>query len=129
LNINQQIISSTKNTPEVILDQKGIIKITGRLIHENPIDFFTLLDEGINEYFYNPADTTCLEICLEYINSVGTKYLLETIKKIIQIHLKNNKKKIIINWYYKDDDEDMLEKGTFFSSVLNVYISLIKIIR
>lgn len=124
---NQQIISPTKNTPEVIFDEKGTIKLTGRLINENPIDFFNLLDEGINEYFFSSADTTCLEICLEYINSEGTKHLLETIKKIIQIHLKNNMKKIIINWYYKEDDEDMLEKGTFFSSVLHVYISLIRI--
>ena len=124
---NQKIILPTKNTPEVILDLKGIIKITGQLIHENPIDFFNLLDEEIDKYFYNPADTTCLEICLEYINSVGTKHLLDTIKRILQIHLKNNKKKIIIDWYYKEDDDDMLEKGTFFSSVLNLYISLIKI--
>ena len=124
---NQKIISTTKNTPEVIFDEKGTIKLTGRLINENPIDFFNLLDEGINEYFFSSADITCLEICLEYINSEGTKHLLETIKKIIQIHLKNNMKKIIINWYYKEDDEDMLEKGTFFSSVLHVYISLIRI--
>jgi len=129
LSENQKILSPTRNTPEVILDPKGIIKITGRLISENPIDFFNPLDELINEYFLSPADITCLEICLEYINSEGTKHLLDTIRRIIHIHLKNNKKKIIINWYYKDDDEDMLEKGTFFSSVLNVYISLIKIIR
>lgn len=125
---NQKILSPTRSTPEVILDPKGIIKITGRLISENPIDFFNPLDELINEYFCNPADITCLEICLEYINSEGTKHLRDTIHRIIHIHLKNNKKKIIINWYYKDDDEDMLEKGTFFSSVLNLYISLIKII-
>jgi hypothetical protein len=124
----QKILSPTRSTPEVILDPKGIIKITGRLIPENPINFFNQLDEWITEYFFSPVDITCLEICLEYINSEGTKHLLDTIHKIIHIHLKNNKKKLIINWYYKDDDDDMLEKGTFFSSSLNVYISLIRII-
>jgi len=128
LSENQKILSPTRSTPEVIIDPKGIIKITGRLIPENPIDFFDHLDELINEYFYSPADITCLEICLEYINSEGTKYLIDTIHKIIHIHLKNNKKKLIINWYYKDDDEDILEKGTFFSSVLDVFVNLIKII-
>jgi hypothetical protein len=127
LSENQKILSPTRSTPEVVLDAKGIIKITGRLIPENPTDFFDLLDECINEYFYSPADITCLEICFEYINSEGTRYLIDTIHRIIHIHLKNNKKKLIINWYYKEDDEDMLEKGTFFSSVLDVYISLIKI--
>ena len=125
---NQKILSSTIRTPSVILDPKGIIKITGRLIPENSTDFFNLLDKLVDEYFCNPADTTCLEICLEYINSEGTKNLIGTIRKIINIHLKNNKNKLIINWYYKDDDEDMLEKGTFLSSILDVYISFIKII-
>jgi hypothetical protein len=124
----QKILSPTRSTPEVILDPKGIIKITGRLIPDNPINFFNQLDEWISEYFFSPADITCLEICLEYINSEGTKHLLDTIHKIIHIHLKNNKKKLIINWYYKDDDDDMLEKGTFFSSALGVYISLIRIV-
>jgi hypothetical protein len=127
LSENQKILSPTRSTPEVIIDPKGIIKITGRLIPENPMDFFDHLDELINEYFYSPSDVTCLEICLEYINSEGTKYLIDTIHKIIHIHLKDNKKKLIINWYYKDDDEDILEKGTFFSSVLDVFVNLIKI--
>ena len=128
MNINQKIILPTKNTPEVILDPKGIIKMTGRLIPENAIEFFNPIDEWINEYFCNASDITYFEICFEYINSECTKYLIDTIRRIIKIHLKNNKKKITINWYYKDDDEDMLEKGTFFSSVLAISISLIKII-
>jgi hypothetical protein len=126
LSKNKQIVSPTKNTPEVILDPKGTIKFTGRLIPENADDFFNPIEEWIDDYFVNPAEITCVEICLEYINSVGTKSLLNLIYKITHIHLKKNKKKFIINWYYKDEDEDMLEKGTFFSSDLNLpfnYIS------
>lgn len=125
---NQKILSPSRSTPEVIFDSKGIIKITGRLISNNPTDFFNQLDEGINEYFCNPHDMTCLEISFEYINSECTKHLINTIRRIIHVHLKNNKEKLTINWYYKDDDEDMLEKGTFFSPVLDVDISFIKII-
>ena len=127
LSKNQQIISPTKNTPEVILDPKGTIKLTGRLIPENVEDFFNPIEEWIDEYFKNPAEITCVEICLEYINSVGTKYLLYIIHKIAHIHLKN-KKKFIINWYYKDEDEDMLEIWRLFSSNLDVAINFIKII-
>ena len=61
---NQQIISPTKNSPEVILDSKGIIKITGRLIPENAKDFFNPIEDWINEYFENPADITTVEICI-----------------------------------------------------------------
>ena len=121
-------MSSTRNTPEVILDLKGIIKLTGRLIPENAEDFFNPIREWINEYFKNPAEITCVEICLEYINSAGTKYLLDIMHRITHIHLKKNIKKFIINWYYKDEDEDMLEKGRFFSSDLDVPFNFIKII-
>ena len=123
---NQQLISPTKNTPEVILDPKGTIKLTGRLIPENAEDFFNPIEAWINEYFCNPAEITCVEIYLEYINSVGTKYLLDLIHKITHIHLRKNNKKFIINWYYKNEDEDILEKGTFFSSDLDVPFNFIK---
>jgi len=123
---NQKLISPTKNTPEVILDPKGTIKLTGRLIPENAEDFFNSIEEWINEYFCNPAEITCVEIYLEYINSVGTKYLLDLIHKITHIHLRKDNKKFIINWCYKDEDEDILEKGTFFSSDLDVPFNFIK---
>jgi hypothetical protein len=72
LSKNQQIISLTKNTPEVILDKKGTIKLTGRLIPENAEDFFNPIEQWINEYFNNPAEITSVEISIEYINSAGT---------------------------------------------------------
>jgi SiaC family regulatory phosphoprotein len=128
LNKNQQIISPTKNTPEVILDLKGNIKLTGRLISENAEDFFNPIEEWINEYFNNPAEITSVDVCIEYMNSAGTKYLLGIIHKITHIHLGKNNKRFIINWYYKDEDEDMLEIGRFFSSDLDVPFNFIKII-
>jgi hypothetical protein len=128
LSKNQKIISPTKNTPEVILDPKGNIKLTGRLIPENAEDFFKPIEEWINDYFKNPADVTTAEISLEYINSVGSKYLLDLIRKITHINLQKNTSKFIVNWYYNDKDEDMLEKGTFFSSFLNIPFNYIKII-
>jgi hypothetical protein len=128
LSKNQKIILPTKNTPEVILETKGNIKLTGRLIPENAEDFFKPIEEWINDYFKDPADVTTVEICIEYINSVGSKYLLDLIRKITHIHLQKNTKKLIINWYYKNDDEDMLEQGTFFSSDLDVPFNFIRLI-
>jgi len=128
LSKNQQKISPTKNTPQIILDPKGTIKLTGRLIPENAEDFFKPIEEWINEYFKNPAEITSVEICIEYINSAGTKYLLDIIHKITHIHLKKNRKKFVINWFYNDEDEDMLEKGTFLSSDLDIPFNFIKIV-
>jgi hypothetical protein len=128
LSKNQKKISPSKNTPEVILDLEGTIKITGRLIPENAEDFFKPIEEWITEYFKNPAEITSVEICLEYINSAGSKYLLNIIHKITHIYLRKNNKKFAINWFYRDEDEDMLEKGRFFSSDLDVPFNFISII-
>jgi len=121
------VISSTKSTPEVILDPAGIIKLSGRLIPENAEFFFNPLDEWMNEYFDDPAEITYIEIYLEYVNSVGTKYLLDLIRRITHFHLRKDTKKFIINWYYKDEDEDILEKGNFFSSNLEIPFNFLRI--
>jgi hypothetical protein len=125
---SQKIISRTKSTPEVILDQNGIINLSGRLIPEDAETFFNEIEEWINDYFKNPADITIVDIWIEYINSTGTTYLLDLIYKITHVHLMKNTKKFIINWYYNDEDEDMLEKGGFFSSDLDIPFNYIKII-
>ncbi len=124
----QQIISPTKNTPQVILDPKGIIILSGQLIPENAEEFFKPIEEWIIDYFKNPAGLPTIEIRLEYINSVGSRFLLDIIHKITHIHLLKNTKRFIINWYYIDEDDDILEKASFFSSDLDVPFNYIKII-
>ena len=127
MSIDQQNISASKSTPEVILDPEGTIKFSGRLIPENAEDFFHPIVEWINEYFVNPAEVTCIEICLEYINSAGTRYLLDIIRNITHVHLGKNTRKFIIKWYYNDEDEDILEKGKIFSSDLDIPVDFITI--
>jgi len=117
LHKNYRKIPATKNTPEVILDPEGTIEFSGRLIPENAEEFFNPIVEWINDYSRNPADTTTIEIHLEYVNSAGTKYLLSMIDNI---HGMDNMGEIIINWYYEEADQDMLDKGTILSSNLNL---------
>lgn len=127
LNKHLKKISPTKTTPEVILDRNGIIRMTGRLIPENPEEFFYSIEEWINEYFCDPAKITRIEIYLEYINSAASKYLFYIVHKVINIRLENNTERFVVNWYYKNDDEDMLEKGKVFSMNLGVPFNFLKI--
>ena len=94
------------------------------MIPVNAVKFLKPIDEWLNEYFSNPADFTRVDIYLDYVNSLGTKYLFNTLHKIANIQLK---KKIIVNWYYNEDDEDTFEKGTIFSSNIDVPFKLIRI--
>jgi hypothetical protein len=118
-------IPSTKNSPEIVLTPDGAIKIRGRSIHENSIDFFKPVMEWLNEYVKEPADVTCIDINLEYFNSASAKIIVNLLQKISYVQLKN--KKFIINWYYEEGDEDILERGEYFSSVLNMPFNFTRI--
>jgi hypothetical protein len=118
-------IAPTKNTPEIILNPGGIIRIRGRSIHENVTDFFAPVEEWVTGYIVDPADVTCVDMHLEYFNSASAKVFIHLLQKITYVALKH--KKFIFNWYYEDGDEDILERGEYFASVLDVPINLIRI--
>lgn len=123
--MEELIIAPNKTTPEVILHPEGIIKIRGRSIHENAADFYDPVNKWISQYINAPADVTTVDMSLEYFNSASAKILISLLEKITYVSLKN--KKFVINWYYEDGDEDILERGEYFASVLDVRINFIRI--
>ena len=118
-------ISPTKNTPEIILNPEGTILIKGRSIHENVTDFFEPVEDWISEYISAPAEVTSVDLNLEYFNSASAKVFIHLLQKITYVTLK--RKKFIINWYYEDGDDDILERGEYFASVLDVRFNFIKL--
>jgi hypothetical protein len=118
-------IPQTKNTPEILLSPGGIIRIKGRSIHENVTDFFAPIEEWISQYIRVPADVTSVDLNLEYFNSASAKVFIHLLQKITYVTLKH--KKFIFNWYYEEGDDDILERGEYFASVLDVRFNFIKI--
>ena len=118
-------ISPTKNTPEIILNPEGTIRIKGRSIHENVTEFFEPIEDWISEYITVPADVTSVDLNLEYFNSASAKVFIHILQKITYVTLKH--KKFIFNWYYEDGDDDILERGEYFASVLDVSFNFIKV--
>lgn len=118
-------ISATKNTPEIILNPEGIIRIKGRSIHENVTDFFEPVEDWISAYITVPAEITSVDMNLEYFNSASAKVFIHILQKITYVTLKH--KKFIFNWYYEDGDDDILERGEYFASVLDVKFNFIKL--
>jgi hypothetical protein len=118
-------ISPTKNTPEIILNPEGIIRIKGRSIHENVTEFFEPVEDWISEYITVPADITSVDMNLEYFNSASAKVFIHILQKVTYVTLKH--KKFVFNWYYEEGDDDILERGEYFASVLDVRINFIKL--
>jgi hypothetical protein len=118
-------ISPTKSSPDIILSPDGLIRIKGRSIQENVAEFFAPVEEWIEDYIEVPADVTCVEMNLEYFNSASAKVFIHLLEMVKHVTLKN--KKFVFNWYYEDGDEDILERGEYFSSVLDVSFNFIKV--
>jgi hypothetical protein len=117
-------LAATKNTPEVFLSPEGLIRIRGRSIHENVTEFFGPVENWVSEYIKLPAETTYVEMNLEYFNSASAKIFIHLLQKVTYVTLKD--KKFVINWYYEDGDEDILERGEYFSSILDVPFNFIR---
>jgi hypothetical protein len=118
-------IPPTKTTPEVILNPEGTVSIRGRSINENAADFYIPVSEWITEYINIPADVTIIDLSLEYFNSASAKIFVSLLQKITYVTLKH--KKFVINWYYEEGDDDILERGEYFASILNVRMNFVRI--
>ena len=118
-------IAPTKTSPEIILSPDGLVKIKGRSIHENVAEFYSPVEKWVSEYIKAPADVTCVDMNLEYFNSASAKVFIHLLEKIKHVSLKD--KKYVINWYYEAGDEDILERGEYFSSILDIPFSFFRI--
>jgi hypothetical protein len=118
MNLLKKKIQPTKSTPEISLNPNGMIRIKGRSMIGNILEFGRQVDDWIEKYLDNPADLTCVDFYLEYLNTNNLKFYISLLQKIETVKMKN--KKLMVNWYYEEGDEDMIEKGEYISSVLDV---------
>jgi hypothetical protein len=118
-------IKRTFNTPEIeLLTSQGVVKIEGRSIPEDPVEFYEEFIEKIEEYFQNPQATTRFDIRLEYINSGSAKYLLEMLRAVKRHYDKG--KECMVNWYYEEDDESIQELGLHYQNTVKIPFNLIE---
>jgi hypothetical protein len=116
-------ILPTENSPEVILNPVGIIKIKGRGMVVNKTSVPEQINDWLDAYLLNPAETTDIIIAFEYLNSFSTTILASVLKQISLVLLHN--KKFVIRWYYEEDDEDIFDRGEYIAESLNLPIEFI----
>jgi len=106
-------IGATPKTPEVLLDSdKGLLRISGRSIPENPEDFFKEVLEGIDKYFEETDSFLDVEIDLEYFNTASAKKIMDLFKALEGHHSK-------VYWIFEEGDLDMEEAGMDYQSLFS----------
>ncbi|MCK5538493.1 MAG: DUF1987 domain-containing protein [Bacteroidales bacterium] len=120
------LIEGTPKTPTITFNaESGKLEIKGRSIPENSIEFYKPMVDWLEEYGKNPAESTEVNIQLEYFNTSSSKCILDVFKKLENIS-KADRSKVIINWHYEEDDEDMLEAGEDYQSILHIPFKMIE---
>jgi len=124
MNFYKLQIEGTQNTPEVILDPAGLIKISGRSLDICSLSFIASIDEWVERYITSPADSTSVVIEFDYLNRVNIRCFSSFLKKLNTVRLLH--KKIVINWIYEEGDEDMYEIGDLISSTLKLPMNFVE---
>lgn len=115
----------TSKTPYVLLDPKGRIKFRGRSIPEDVSLFYEDILYWVQTYSKAAAPSTEVDIEMEYLNSGTSKYMLKILKVIKDIDVKG--KELKINWIYEEGDDDIMERGEYYASILDLKIKFIEI--
>ena len=117
-------LESTKKTPMVLLDPSGKLRIGGRSIPEDASKFFDGILNWVLAYVASPQDSTTIDIELEYFNSGSAKFVMQILRELSE--LIHNGKELKVNWYYEEGDDDILERGEYYSSILDLDINFIE---
>jgi len=117
-------LESTKRTPNVLLDPSGRIRIGGRSIPEDASKFYDNILNWVLDYCHTPSDSTVVDIELEYFNSGSAKFVMQILRELSELLVEGRDLKI--NWYYEEGDDDILERGEYYSSILDLEINFIE---
>jgi hypothetical protein len=117
-------IEATLKTPLILMDPEGVLKIQGRSIPEDASLFYERVVKWIEEYIKLGKKTTRFDLHFEYLNSGTSKYVLQMLKILKELPLDGHQ--LIVNWFYEGGDDDILERGEYYSSILDLKINLIE---
>ncbi len=119
-------LKGSPKTPDILLDgSSGQIKLSGRSIPENSIEFFDPIYIWIDAYCESPCSETVLDVRLEYFNTSSSKCLLDIFKKFEKIN--GSRSHVRVNWYFERDDEDMAEAGEDYQAIVELPFDIIEV--
>ncbi len=104
------ILEKSKTSPGIEFDRdKGVFKIGGRSIVEDPNGFYMPIYEWLETYVKAPNPYTEFVFDLEYFNSSSARQVMKVIMLLEEIEKTGNKIKVI--WMYEEGDEMSQERG------------------
>lgn len=121
LNIN---IKETQKTPKVeYVEKDKKLIIEGRLIPEDPLIFFTEIENWIGKFHNSRQHNLTIEFYLYYYNTSSLKNMILFFHKLE--NLNNNLNIFHVLWKCDNGDGDSIEDGKDFKKSLNLDFKII----
>ncbi|MFY7667614.1 MAG: DUF1987 domain-containing protein [Crocinitomicaceae bacterium] len=111
-------LTQTESTPFVFFQKNGILEISGKVIPDSDIDFWTPISSWFNGYLENPAANTIFRLRIDYLNTSSSKEILHMLYRLNE--LKDRGFFASVQWEYNDGDFDMLEVGRDYEHMVKV---------
>ena len=112
------ILSSTKETPSVVLDaQNNTFAFSDTSWPEDAQKFYEPIIQWVENYFKNPNPNTVFEFRMNYFNTSSAKQFAKLLS-VIQKYSQTNSVKVV--WFYQKDDLDMLKAGNRYAKLLKM---------
>lgn len=98
----------------------GYISLEGKIVAENPLEYFDRLNRWIEEYVKSGnTKPLVVDLTLDYFNTVASKMLSKFFIKLIEHNA-------VINWYHEPEDEEIKEAGEDYKIMLNYDINILE---
>lgn len=112
-------LKESATTPYINFDATtGVLRIEGRSIPENVIDFYQPILRWIEDYSRDPLPLTVVHFKLEYFNTSSSKRIFDIMKRLEKLAT-DSQKNVVINWYYEEDDEDIYFAGNDYKALMS----------
>jgi hypothetical protein len=116
------VIPQTPHTPLVVASfEEGIISIKGKIIPENPDEFFHQLELLTTKCLDSKKEGALnINIQLDYFNTPSSKMLARYFKSVLPGSPR-------INWHYEKGDDSIREAGEDYSVLLDFPFNIVEI--
>ena len=119
--MNDLIIPASEDsrTPQIEFKKSGELRLSGKSIPENPVEFYQPIIQWIEELSKINVPSIRFIVKLEYFNTASSKMLMVMFKTLERIFMRNNID-VRIAWHYNAADSDMKETGKDYQSIIKV---------
>ena len=110
------VIAKGEKTPFIEFNHQGELRIEGRSIIENPLEFYQTPIAWLKKFTSNKPKEVKIHVCLEYFNTASSKLLLDVFKVLEPLKTVGSNVNLI--WYYDENDPNMKEAGEDYASIV-----------